>query len=325
VPLPRPPLGLLTRWIRRFERNLNQGLALHVYRHLPGIRLPYDYQLARHLTVSEAEIPVRNLPGPFDGMTVLLLTDIHAGPFVSPRALRQAFDSLAVLEPDLILLGGDLTTATFSEFDPAAGAFGSLAAPLGVHAVLGNHDHYSGAPEALRRRIEAAGIPVLHNRVTVLERGGARLRLAGIDDLHWGKPDLGELLPVIGLAAHGGQPDAEAADSSGRPAGAAGRTGTPGIENGGREPVILLSHNPDVFFDAVWRGVALVLSGHTHGGQIRLPGLPIVVKMSRYALDEGRYVLDGVELVVSRGLGVTGLPIRYGCRPEAVFLRLRRA
>ena len=89
--------------------------------------------------------------------------------------------------------------------------------------------------------------------------------------------------------------------------------------------MILLSHNPDVFFDAVWRGVALVLSGHTHGGQIRLPGLPLAVKMSRYALDEGRYTTDGVELVVSRGLGVTGLPLRYACAPEAVFLRLRTA
>jgi predicted MPP superfamily phosphohydrolase len=261
-------------------------------------------------------------------MTVLLVTDIHAGPFVAPRALATTFHRLQGLEPDLILLGGDLTTATHREFEPAAGAFAALRAPLGVFAVLGNHDHYSGEPARLRQLIEASGIPVLHNRIAVLERGGARLRLAGIDDLHWGKPELGDLLPVTGLAAHAG-----AGEGSSPGAGAAKAREEPSVSilPAGAEPapvedappVILLSHNPDVFFDAVWRGVALVLSGHTHGGQIRLPGLPLAVKMSRYALDEGRYTADGVELVVSRGLGVTGLPLRYACAPEAVFLRLR--
>jgi predicted MPP superfamily phosphohydrolase len=304
-------------------------MALHVYPWLPGLRLPYGFQLSRHLTVSEADIPVPGLPAPFHGMTVLLVTDIHAGPFVAPGALAGAFHRLQGLEPDLILLGGDLTTATHREFEPAAGAFGALRAPLGVFAVLGNHDHYSGEPERLRRLVEAAGIPVLHNRLVHLSRGGARLRLAGIDDLHWGKPDLGDLLPVTGLAAHA-DPDHGSPSGSG----AVGARGEPSVSSppagagvdpsaGESEPpVILLSHNPDVFFDAVWRGVALVLAGHTHGGQIRLPGLPLAVKMSRYALDEGRYTTDGVELVVSRGLGVTGLPLRVACAPEAVFLRL---
>jgi predicted MPP superfamily phosphohydrolase len=86
-----------------------------------------------------------------------------------------------------------------------------------------------------------------------------------------------------------------------------------------------LAHNPDVLFDAATRGVALVLSGHTHGGQIRIPGLPVLVRMSRYRLDEGHYRSGGTQLVVSRGLGVTGLPIRIACPPEAVLLTLRRA
>jgi predicted MPP superfamily phosphohydrolase len=325
---------VLSRWVRRCERGLNQLLALHVYPWLPGLRLPYGFQLSRHLTVSEAEVPVPGLPAAFDGMTVLLMTDIHAGPFVSSRALARTFRRLQGLEPDLILLGGDLITATHREFESAAEAFSVLQAPLGVFAVLGNHDHYSGDPATLRRLIEAAGIPVLHNRIVDLTRDTARLRLAGIDDLHWGKPDLGELLPVTGLAAHAGTapgtslPVAAAAGGVLREPAVSSPAAGGGLDRdaaGSETPVILLSHNPDVFFDAVWRGVALVLSGHTHGGQIRLPGFPLVVKMSRYALDEGRYTADGVELVVSRGLGVTGLPLRFACAPEAVFLRLQAA
>jgi len=177
------------------------------------------------------------------------------------------------------------------EFPPHAASFSMLRAPLGTFAVLGNHDHYSGEPRRLRELVEGCGIEVLHNRSVILERNGGRMVLAGIDDLLCGTPDLD--------AALAGAP--------------------PGL------PVLLLSHNPDVLFDASRRGVALVLSGHTHGGQIRLPGLPVLVRMSRYRLDEGRYAVDGAQLVVSRGLGATGVPLRLFCPPEAVLVTLRRA
>ena len=120
-----------------------------------------------------------------------------------------------------------------------------------------------------------------------LRRGAARLTLAGVDDLLLGRPDL----------------EAALADT------------TP--------PVLLLSHNPDLFFDAARRGVSLMLAGHTHGGQIRIPGLPVCVRQSRYRLDEGRYRSGATELVVSRGLGAVALPWRVACSPEAVLLRLR--
>ncbi|HKQ96336.1 MAG TPA: hypothetical protein VJV75_00530, partial [Candidatus Polarisedimenticolia bacterium] len=146
-------------------------------------------------------------------------------------------------------------------------------------------------PERMRAHLEGCGIAVLHNRsVSIAPDGASPLALAGIDDRHAGKPDLD--------AALGGVP--------------------PGA------PVILLSHNPDVLFDAARHGVALVLSGHTHGGQVRIPGLPVLVRMSRYRLDEGQYRTGSTVLVVSRGLGVTGLPIRLFCPPEAVLLTLRR-
>jgi hypothetical protein len=87
--------------------------------------------------------------------------------------------------------------------------------------------------------------------------------------------------------------------------------------------VVLVSHNPDILFEASAKGVDLVLAGHTHGGQIRIPGLPVLVRMSRYRLDEGRYRHGATELVVSRGLGTVGLPVRIVCPPEAVLLTLR--
>ena len=273
-------------WFRRLEREVNFQLSAHVYPSIPGIARPYGVLLDRLLTVSEAEIGLAGLPAPMDGVTILLITDIHVGPFMRPDALRRAFDRLGTLEPDLIVIGGDITTARLSEIVPHLDAFRSLTAPLGTFAVLGNHDHYTGEPARLSALLEENGVTVLTNRWVPVEKDGARFSLAGIDDLVVGSPDLGAAL-------------------EGAPA-----------------PTVLVSHNPDVFFDAARRGVALVLSGHTHGGQIRIPGLPVLVRQSRYRLDEGRYAAEGAELVVSRGLGASGVPFRFACPPEAVLLRL---
>jgi len=286
-PVPRPPLGPLGQWLRRLERRVNLEMGCHVYPYIPGMRLPFSYQLRRNLTLAVAEVDVCRLPAAFDGTRVLLMTDIHAGPFLHPAALAHAFARLMDLGPDLILLGGDLTTGSVEEFEPFMAAFRGLRAPLGVHGVLGNHDYYSGRAGDLLPLLEACGITLLTNRGVTLTRKGEHLALAGIDDLHWGRPDL------------------------------------PAALGPGAPPHLLLSHNPDIFFDAAWRGVDLVLAGHTHGGQIRLPGLPPVVKMSRYALDQGRYRSAASHLVVSRGMGVTGVPLRWACAPEAVEVTLR--
>jgi hypothetical protein len=249
---------------------------------------PYDGLLRRSLTLTEADLALPGLPTAFEGLRVLLVTDPHAGPFVSPAALLEAMRRLQSVEPDLILVGGDLTTSRLAEFDSHREAFAALGAPLGVYAVLGNHDHYTGRTAELRQRVEALGIRMLHNDSVQLERGGARLSLAGVDDLLRGAPDLDAAL------------------------------------HGTRAPVVLLSHNPDMLFAAARRGVALMLSGHTHAGQIRVPGLPVIVRQSRYRLDEGRFQSGGTELVVSRVLGAVGLPWRAWCPPEGVLLRLHR-
>jgi predicted MPP superfamily phosphohydrolase len=274
-------------WLRRLQRLGSHWLAREVFPKIPWLHLPYDRQLRRHLTVSKGDVELEGLPAEFDGTRLLFVSDLHAGPFVSPSALRAAFERLVALEPDVVLLGGDLVSTRPRELASHRSAFEMLRAPLGVFAVLGNHDHYAREPERLRALVEEVGITVLHNRSVTLRRGEARLDLAGVDDLLLGETDL------------------------------------PAALEGTRPPVVLLSHNPDLFFAAVRRGVALMLSGHTHGGQIRFPGLPVLVRQSRYRLDEGRFRWGGTELVVSRGLGAVGLPWRAACAPEALLIRLR--
>lgn len=281
-------------WFRRLERSANLFLSYHLLPRVPFIDRPYAWQLDHNLTVSDADIPLAGLPPAMDGLRLLLITDIHTGPFLSQRALLRTFRRLSELRPDVILLGGDHTTSHVADFLSCRDAFASLQAPLGVYGVLGNHDHYTEDPPRLERVMEEAGIRMLQNCAVPLERDGSRVILAGIDDLNAGRPDLDAAL-------------AQAEE----------------LRQGTDVPIILLSHNPDILFQAARQGVALVLSGHTHGGQIRLPGLPVLVRMSRYHLDQGRYTAQGTELVVSRGLGASGIPLRLGCSPEVGLFRLR--
>ena len=273
-------------WFRRLERRVSNVLASRVFPALPGLSGLYDRQLQRGLVLSETEVELARLAPAFDGLRILFISDIHAGPFVSPKILGATFQRLLSSEPDVILVGGDLVTVALEEFVETHEAFAKLRAPMGVFAVLGNHDHYTRDSDRLRDMIEDVGIRVLHNRSVALRRGHASLSLVGVDDLIAGRPNLEAALA------------------------------------GTHSPVLLLTHNPDLAFDAARRGVALMLSGHTHGGQIRVPGLPPLVRQSRYRLDEGRYRVGRMELVVSRGLGVTGLPVRFACPPEAVLIRL---
>jgi predicted MPP superfamily phosphohydrolase len=254
--------------------------------------MPYAALLDRFLTVACADIPIAGLPAAFDGVRVMFLSDVHAGPFLSRGALASAFSRLAMLEPDVVIHGGDMATSNVRELAPHAEAVAGFTAPLGAFAVFGNHDHYTGDLAGVRRFFEACGVRVLNNDAVALSRSGARIALAGIDDWNVGRPDLDRALAACGDVA----PSA---------------------------PIVLISHNPDASLTAASRGVALTLSGHTHGGQVRIPGRPVLVRMSRFRLDEGRFEHGRCQIVVSRGLGVSGVPLRIACAPEAVLVTLR--
>jgi predicted MPP superfamily phosphohydrolase len=237
---------------------------------------------SNRLRVERVLAPVAAIDPRLEGLRVAVLSDFHLYPFTQLPFLKRAVDAANRLAPDLTVLLGDFVDQTVEAMDELGPLLGALQAKLGVFAILGNHDHRKGAPR-VGERLAAEGIDLLSNRGVFLERGGAPFHLAGVDSIS-GRYDLRSAL------------------------------------SGAREtvPTILLAHEPDVA-DAARQhgGVAVQLSGHSHGGQIRLPGMThygLPVGARKYPF--GSYQLEGLFLHTSRGLGTTGAPIRMGSVPE---------
>jgi predicted MPP superfamily phosphohydrolase len=235
-------------------------------------------------------------------LRIAALADIHAcDPWMPVGRIREIVDAANALAPDLVVLLGDyvasirrLGTTPVAIADWSA-ELGRLAAPLGVHAVLGNHD-WLNDPDAVKAGLRKAGIRVLENEAVLLEPAeGPRFWLAGLGD-QWGPlhgPGVDDL-PAT-LTAVGSDP----------------------------APVIMMAHEPDIFAKLPGR-IGLTLSGHTHGGQVRLPFYGPLIVPSRYGdrYAYGHVVEEGRHLVVSGGLGCTGLPVRFGVPPEIVLLEV---
>jgi predicted MPP superfamily phosphohydrolase len=246
-------------------------------------------------------------------LRIVALADIHAcRPWMTPERIRSLVDRANALQPDLIVLLGDYMAGTrlvsdwvnASEWAPA---LSGLKAPLGVFSILGNHDWWedlgaqaAGAgPTIASQALAAAGIPVLENDVVRLEKDGHGFWIAGLADQL-------ALRPTKGRTGFRGLDDldgtlAKVSDTS---------------------PVILLAHEPDIF-PKVPQRVSLTLSGHTHGGQVRLFGYSPVVPSrfgNRYAY--GHVVENDRNLIVSGGLGFSILPVRFGVRPEILSIDL---
>ena len=245
----------------------------------------HDYEL------TETEIFIRELPASFENFRIVQVSDVHHSSLVSLDEVRRVVDLAGSARGDMVVLTGDYTTARRGYIEPCAEALGTLQAPAGVWAVLGNHDHYNDA-ELTRRALVRHKINVLDNANTLVTRGGDALQLAGIDDWSWGSVDLKGALR--------------------------------GLDPG--RPTLLLSHEPQVFDQPETANVSLILSGHTHGGQVSLPFIGAPARfLEEFKYLRGRYERGGAQLYVSRGTGVVGLPIRFGARPEIAVLRLRRA
>ena len=245
--------------------------------------------LRRGLEWTEMDFTLPHAGPGLDGLRIAFLSDIHAGSYLDQGDLVRIFADLARREPDLVCLGGDLINTRREEILLFEKALALIDPPLGVYAVPGNHDHFWGKDLGYwRDRLEEMGVHVLINEGRRLQHGGDSFWLAGVDDLTEAQPDLA-------LALAGACED---------------------------EPTILLAHHPDFFFESSAVCVDLTLSGHTHGGQVRL-GSWVPIRHSRFGWLGGRYELEGSQLYVSRGVGVTLLPIRLGTKAEIPFLRLR--
>lgn len=234
------------------------------------------------LSVERVRIPLASLKSGLDGFTIVHLSDFHLFPHTRIEFIREAVVVANRLAPDLIALTGDFVLDDVESIHELAPVISGLNARHGVFSVLGNHDLWKG-PRTVTNALEKAGIPVLTNRGVLLECNGQGLFVAGVDDAWSGKPDLTEAL-------------------EGRPGGV---------------PVVLLSHEPDPADQYCSDGrISLQLSGHSHGGQIRIPGLgaPYLPPLARkYEL--GLYRVGDSWLYTNRGIGVT-VPFRFNCRPE---------
>jgi predicted MPP superfamily phosphohydrolase len=252
------------------------------------------------LKIARLRLGVRNLPAEFEGFTIAQLSDLHYSAIVKLDYLRTAVRRTNAAAPDLIALTGDYITRGEQWIDGVADAVSELRAPAGVFAVLGNHDYHGEGAEPWRNdriagRIAAAftagGLTVLRNQSVEIRRGGRTLQLVGLDDLWSRRFD----------------PDAAFADVR------------------RDRPTVALSHNPDTFDALAARGADLVLSGHTHGGQINLPvcGPPIRACRNR-KLTWGHYRFGPSHLYINPGIGYLQ-KVRFGCRPEISLITLEAA
>jgi predicted MPP superfamily phosphohydrolase len=251
------------------------------------------WQEPRSERIRERELALRAWPPALDGLRVALVSDLHAGaPHVDEERIERVVAAVGDERPDLILLLGDYVGEDVlfgSAVAPEAVAerLGALRAPRGVVAVLGNHDWRHDGPR-VRAALLAAGIPVLENDA---RPAGEGLWLAGVEDSRHRRPDVERALA--------------------------------GVPDGA--PVILLSHDPDLFPQVPAR-VALTVSGHLHGGQVGIPLLRRPFLPSRFGerYARGHKVEGGRHLFVTTGLGTTGWPVRLLAPPEIVILRLRQ-
>ena len=243
------------------------------------------------LVVETVEIRLHRLAPAFDGYRIALLTDPHLSPLVPRWWVERAVARTMELGADLIVLGGDYVDDDPHYVSAVGEVLRPLRAPDGVVGVLGNHDHYVDA-SGVRAQLTASGVRELLNASMIVTRGGAGLAIAGVGDLQCDAIDFARALD--------GVPE--------------------------DVPRIVISHDPDVF--GYWpndRRLDLMLSGHTHGGQAWLPliGPPFVPSQFGFRFLKG-HILEGErQLYVSRGVGASGVPIRWKCPPELTLAVLR--
>lgn len=242
--------------------------------------------------VERVRIPIPNLPTGLEGFRIVQISDIHYYPFTTLELVDHAVQIANQLNPDLTVLTGDFV---WHEAEPVFDLMPTLAqlnAKHGVYAGLGNHDHWTDV-EAVTLALKQERLPLLVNQGVPISVGKSSLYLASLDDGWSGKPDL---------------------------AGA--------MANWAEEAItVLLMHEPDLAPRyAVDKRIHLQLSGHSHGGQVRLPFYgPLVLPYLSWKYPMGLYNVDGMWLYTNRGLGTTNVPIRVNCAPEITELTLVQA
>ncbi len=256
------------------------------------------------VVVERLTLELARLAPSFDGYRVVQISDAHLDGWMTSEHLRRIVELVNEQSPDLVAITGDFVSSSSARYVPGlVGPLGRLEAPDGVVAVLGNHDHWAGA-QAVRRAISSAGVTDVSNGLKTLRRNGAALHLCGVDSVMEGQDSLKEVLGVL--------------------------------EDAGPGCAVLLAHEPDFADESADTGrFDLQLSGHSHGGQVRLPFLGASyffvppLSRSKYVpplcrrYQSGLYKVGEMLQYTNRGLGVMYARVRVNCRPEITVFTLR--
>jgi predicted MPP superfamily phosphohydrolase len=243
------------------------------------------------IDITHVQIPLANLPKAFDGWTIAQISDLHLGDWTTRQRMINVVQQVNALAPDVIAITGDfVSVVTYDVVDDIRIALGGLKAREGVLAVLGNHDHWTHAPSVRAAIASTHVVRLLTNEHLTFKRNGETLYFAGVDDIWENQHNLDAAL-------------------NGIPA---------------KSPVVLLAHEPDYADEVAKTGrVGLQLSGHSHGGQVRLPGIgALVLPYLGEKYNMGRYDVNGLQLYVNRGIGMVRPLVRFNCRPEITLLTL---
>ena len=244
---------------------------------------------ANSLTLERIDIFLERLPKKLDGFKIIHLSDIHHSPFTNIEHIKRTVKIANRLKPDMFVLTGDYISHETQYIAPVARVLGKLQAEFGTYACLGNHDHWTDA-ELVTKHFRKEGINLLINEGFRFESRGGAFWLAGVDDHMVGKTD-------VQAALKGSYPD---------------------------EMKLLLAHNPVIFRKAVRAGVDLTLSGHTHGGLVKIRDDEKRI-LPRRRLSSGLHRRKSSQIYITRGIGTVVLPVRYQCPPEISLLELRKA
>lgn len=242
------------------------------------------------LEITKVELTLPNLPSAFSGTRLVHFSDVHLGFNKDDRDLARLTKHIQEAQPDMICFTGDMVDSNAEDLTDSVAELAELKAPLGKFAIFGNHDYKN--TELLTRLFQSAGFTVLRNRSFLIKQGGAVIAVAGLDDLLQSTPDPEAALKDVPVGTF----------------------------------TLLLMHEPDYADTAEGYPFHLQLSGHSHGGQIRLPfvGAPYTPYGSQKYISGLYYTAKKMPVYVNRGFGETYMPLRLMCRPELTVLTLRR-
>ena len=250
----------------------------------------------RDLVAERVNITPDRLPEEFHGYRIAQISDIHFGPYMGEAGVERAVHLAQTFRPDLLILTGDFVSHPFRKpngregaryAEPCADVLSQMKNTRKI-AILGNHDHWNNA-DIVEGALRERGIEVLRNRAVGVERGQSRIWIAGVDDVFVGAANLAQTLQFVPPA----------------------------------ETTILLAHEPDFADHATQFPIDLQFSGHSHGGQVRLPGIgaPILPALGqKYPIGLNR--VGRLQVYTNRGLGVINPPVRFHCTPEVTFVTL---